>query len=66
MRVLATIFVSLVAFVMIAGRRSDETDFVRALFMAHKSYFIALLYGLVALAGASGIAGAVEGLIYPI
>lgn len=65
MRVLAAIFVSLVAFVMIAGRRSDETDFVRALFMAHKSYFIALLYGLVALAGASGVAGAVEGLIYP-
>lgn len=64
MRMLAAVFVLLVSFVIIAGRRSDETDFVRSLFMAHKSFFIALLYGLVALAGASSVAGAVEGLIY--
>lgn len=65
MRVAAAIFVSLVAFVVIAGKPSDETDFPRAMFMTHKSYFIALLYGLVALGGASGVAAAVEGLIYP-
>lgn len=65
MRVLAAMFVSIVAYVMIAGRRSEETDFVRSLFMAHKSFFIAFIYGLVALVGASGVAGAVQGLIYP-
>lgn len=65
MRVMAAIFIALVAFIIIAGRPSRETDFTRSLFMAHKSFFIALLYGLVALAGASGVAGAVEGLIYP-
>ena len=52
MRVLAAIFVSLVAFVMIAGRRSDETDFVRGCCWRW-SYFIALLQRF-ALAGASG------------
>jgi hypothetical protein len=64
LRVSAAMFVSLVAFVVIIGHPSDETDFTSSLFMVHKSFFIALLYGLVALGGASGVAGAVQGLIY--
>ena len=61
MRVLAAIFVSLVAFVMIAGRRSDgETDFVRAvgLYGAQVVFHRAVVRPFVALAGASGVAGA--------
>ncbi|NLK40417.1 MAG: DUF4153 domain-containing protein [Clostridiales bacterium] len=32
--------------------------------MIHKSFFIALLYGLVIMAGASGVAGAIQSLLY--
>ena len=69
-RVIAAMFISLVVFIIYAGKNSMEpadsgkTDFTRALFMTHKSFFTALLYGLVALAGASGVAKAVQGLIY--
>ncbi|MBK5262635.1 MAG: DUF4153 domain-containing protein, partial [Peptostreptococcaceae bacterium] len=39
-------------------------DFAKSLFMSHKAFFIALIYGIVMMAGASGVAGAVQALIY--
>lgn len=41
-----------------------KSDFAKAFFMSHKAFFIAAIYGLVIMAGASGVAGAVQVLLY--
>lgn len=56
--------VSFLAFIVLAGRSSDESDFSRSLFMTHKAFFIASIYGGVIELGASGVAGAVQALLY--
>lgn len=63
-RVSVAIFVSLLLFNILAGYPKEQSDFSKAFFMIHKSFFIALLYGLVIMAGASGVAGAVQALLY--
>lgn len=63
-RVAVLIFISLILFVLFAGYQDGRFEFDRSLFMAEKAFFIALLYGLVLFAGASGVASAVEFLIY--
>ncbi|HOR86501.1 MAG TPA: DUF4153 domain-containing protein [Bacillota bacterium] len=60
----AAIFVSFLAFIMLAGYPKEQSDFARSFFMTHKAFFIALLYGLVIMGGASGVAGAVQALLY--
>ncbi|HPE16277.1 MAG TPA: DUF4153 domain-containing protein [Oscillospiraceae bacterium] len=64
-RVGAAILVSLIAFIILSGEPDGRAGFASSLFMAHKAFFIALLYGLVILAGASGVARAVQALLYP-
>ena len=64
-RVLAAGFVSSLAFVVFAGYPPEKSDVSKALFMTIKAFFIALVYGLVIMAGASGVAGAIQGLLYP-
>jgi len=63
-RVSAAILVSFLAFIFLAGYPKDKSDFARSLFMTHKAFFIALIYGLVIMAGASGVAGAIQVLLY--
>lgn len=63
-RVSAAMLVSFLAFIILAGYPKDQSDFARSFFMTIKAFFIALLYGLVILAGASGVAGAIEALLY--
>lgn len=63
-RVSALLFISLVLFVLFAGYRDGRSEFDLSLFMAEKAFFISLIYGLVIFAGASGVASAVEFLIY--
>lgn len=63
-RVAAAIAVSLLAFLILAGYPREESDFSRSLFMTQKAFFIALLYGGVIMAGFSGVAGAVQALLY--
>ena len=63
-RVSAIIFVSFILFNILAGYPREQSDFSKAFFMIHKSFFIALLYGLVIMAGASGVAGAIQALLY--
>ncbi len=41
-----------------------EYDFAKSFFMTHKAFFIAVIYGVVMMTGASGVAGAVQALIY--
>ncbi|HAG11994.1 MAG TPA: hypothetical protein DCK76_11650 [Desulfotomaculum sp.] len=63
-RVSAAILISFLAFIILAGYPEDQSDFARSFFMTHKAFFIALVYGLVIMAGTSGVAGAVQILLY--
>ncbi|MDD2233523.1 MAG: DUF4153 domain-containing protein [Desulfitobacteriaceae bacterium] len=63
-RVGVGILVSLFAFIYLAGYPKDQSDFARSFFMAQKAFFIALIYGLVIEGGTSGVAGAIQALIY--
>ncbi|MBR0596680.1 DUF4153 domain-containing protein [Sinanaerobacter chloroacetimidivorans] len=63
-RVSAVILISFLLFIIIAGYPKEQSDFPRSFFMTHKALFIALIYGIVIMAGASGVAGAVQALLY--
>ena len=64
-RMVAGIFISLLAFLLLAGEKEEGLDFQSSVFMTMKAFFIALLYGLVILIGVSGVFGAIRTLIYP-
>ncbi|MDD3169916.1 MAG: DUF4153 domain-containing protein, partial [Eubacteriales bacterium] len=63
-RISAAILISFLVFIVTAGYPKKQSDFSRSFFMTHKAFFIALLYGIVIMAGASGVAGAVQALLY--
>lgn len=63
-RVGAAIFISFLVFIILAAYPKEQSDFSRALFMTQKAFFIALIYGLVIMGGFSGVAGAVQALLY--
>ncbi|QIB69667.1 DUF4153 domain-containing protein [Aminipila butyrica] len=63
-RVNAAILISFIVFIIMAGYPKEQSDFSRSFFMTHKALFIALIYGGVIMAGGSGVAGAVEALLY--
>jgi len=63
-RVMAAVVVSFISFIILAGRPKEQSDFSRAFFMTHKAFFIAALYGLVIMGGASAVAGAIQVLLY--
>jgi hypothetical protein len=58
------IIVSLLLFIVLAGQPQPDRDFSNAFFMTLKAFFIAMIYGLVIQGGLSGVAFAVEALIY--
>ncbi|HZK61645.1 MAG TPA: hypothetical protein VFC41_06170 [Anaerovoracaceae bacterium] len=77
-RVSMVMLVSYLMFVVLAGVQTENNnmseakeknikvkyDFAKSFFMSHKAFFIAVIYGIVMMAGASGVAGAVQALIY--
>ncbi len=77
-RVSVAMLASYLAFVIFAGAQDENVnlsedrdkeinvkyDFAKSFFMTHKAFFIAILYGAVMMAGASGVAGAVQALIF--
>ncbi|MBK5251523.1 MAG: DUF4153 domain-containing protein [Peptostreptococcaceae bacterium] len=63
-RVLAALIVSFLAFIVLAGFPKEESDFAQSFFMTHKAFFIAAIYGIVIMGGASGVAGAIQALLY--
>ncbi len=63
-RVSVVILISLLIFIIIAAYPKTQSDFARSFFMTQKSFIIALIYGLVIMGGASGVAGAVQALLY--
>lgn len=56
--------VSMLVFIVLAGYPKERSDFSRSLFMTHKAFFIAFIYGAVIIAGASAVAGAIQALLY--
>lgn len=63
-RVSMAMLVSFLTFIVLAGYPKDQSDFSRSFFMTHKAFFIALIYGVVIMSGASGVASAVRALLY--
>jgi len=63
-RVIAAILISLIFFILFAQYPRERSDFTGALFMTLKAFVIAIIYGGVILAGVSGVAGAIQALIY--
>jgi len=63
-RVIAAMLISLLVFIVLAGYPKEESNFSKSLFMTHKAFLIALFYGIVIMAGASGVAGAFQALLY--
>lgn len=64
-RVFVAGLLSLFAFLLLAGTTEEGLDFSGAVFMTLKAFFLALIYGLVIMAGVSGVFGAIQGLLYP-
>ncbi|WP_409229037.1 hypothetical protein [Gudongella sp. SC589] len=58
------IAIGLVVFVYLASFPRKESDFARSFFMTHKAFVVAALYGAVLMMGASGVAGAIQALLY--
>lgn len=63
-RMIVLLYTSMLLFVLFSGRIFEDYDFSAAFFMTHKAFFIAIVYGLVLLAGLTAIAGAIETLLY--
>jgi len=63
-RVGAALLVCFLAFIGFAAYPPEQSDFARSFFMTHKALIIALIYGGVIMAGVSGVAGAVQALLY--
>lgn len=63
-RVSMSMLISLLIFIIIASYPKDQSDLPRSLFMVLKAFFIALIYGIVIMGGASGVAGAIQSLLY--
>jgi hypothetical protein len=63
-RVAVLLLIGLILFVLFAGYQERRYEFDKSLFMAEKSFFLALLYGLALFLGAFGVANAVRFLIY--
>jgi len=63
-RVTVAITISFLAFIILAGYPKDQSDFAYSLFMTQKSFFIALIYGVVIMSGASGVARAIQALLF--
>ena len=63
-RVSMSMLISVLIFIIIASYPQDQSDIPRSIFMFLKAFFIALIYGLVIMGGASGVAGAIQSLLY--
>ena len=63
-RVSVGIAIAIALFVYLASFTDDKSDFSKSFFMTHKAFFVSILYGLVLMAGVSGVFGAIQALLY--
>lgn len=64
-RVSITLLVGFLSFIELMSFPRAKSDFSRALFMTQKAFFIAMIYGLVLLLGSTGVATAIQNLLFP-
>ncbi len=63
-RMIVLVAVSLLLFILLAGHPPERSGFARSFFMCHKALVVALVYGGALMAGTSGVARAVQALLY--
>ena len=63
-RMTVAMVVAFLLFIIYAGYPKERSDFAKSFFMTHKAFFIALIYGVVLFGGTSGVARAVQALLY--
>ena len=63
-RMTVAMVVAFLLFIIFAGYPKERSDFAKSFFMTHKAFFIALIYGVVLFGGTSGVARAVQALLY--
>ena len=63
-RVSVGILISIIAFVYLISKAKSVSRFSDAFFITHKAFIVSAIYGLVIMAGTSGVLGAFEALIY--
>lgn len=64
-RISVAIFISGVAFVYLVSKAQMIDSFSDSFFINHRAFIISAIYGLVIMAGLSGVLGAFEALVYP-
>jgi len=63
-RVMASIYTSLVLFIIFAGFPRENPNFSKSMYMTIRAFIVALIYGVVIMAGTSAVAGAIQALLY--
>ncbi len=63
-RMTVVMILSMIGFIYFAGQPKEESDFTSSLFMTQKAFMIAAIYGGVMMGGTSGVAGAIQALLY--
>ena len=63
-RMSVAIFISVVMFIYTISKDDNINDFPNAFFITHKAFVISAIYGLVLMAGISGVLGAFQTLVY--
>lgn len=63
-RASVAIFISAVAFVYIISKSKSIDSFSDSFFITHRAFIVSGIYGLVIMAGTSGVLGAFEALVY--
>lgn len=63
-RVSMAIFISMIAFIVLAADNKEQSAIAKSLFMVQKAFVIALIYGVILMVGTSAVAGAFQALIY--
>lgn len=63
-RISMAILISMIAFIVFAADYKEQSAIAKSLFMIQKATVIALIYGVILMAGTSAVAGAFQALIY--
>ncbi len=63
-RVSEAIFLSVIMFIYTISNDDNINDFPNAFFITHKAFIVSVIYGLVLMAGISGVLGAFQTLVY--
>lgn len=63
-RAVMVMMIAFLIFIVLASHPREQSSFSDSFFMSHKAFFISLIYGGVIMSGTSGVARAVQALLY--